>query len=656
MYKKQYVDIKSIIQTDELCNMVDIEVDTPDNTFILSNGIITHNSIGVINQLTIGASVDNARGTFKNLFDGTDSKAGMLSPSNAIIPFIGSCDGARSMLACSQIKQSIPITGNEPPLVQTGYETIMASMLTNSYIRTSPVNGKVVKITDTTIDVMIIDGKIHTVFYDPALLRSMQGQSSLNTFRPITEVGKKVKSGQILAEGKHIKNGVISIGTNLLVAIMGWKGYAFEDGYVISDKIAEQKLSSESYQEMTIYVRRDDIVKFIIDTGKDTVKGEPLIIRTSRDIEALAELDEDELIEGQIIKKSPGGKIKSIEVYPNISLKSFPLLKSNFEIFKRNKGKLPEKFFENNGGRKEFFDGIKIVFKIERVEKSIIGDKLANSHGGKGVITKIEPYENMPITPWGQPVDLILNPLAIIGRMNPSTVLEMYTGLTAKLLAHKIVKSTKDDAIKYISMVYNHLDKTDGKKILKQIISGYMQLSESDYIKYQEKIKNDGYHVPIFVPPFQTPKKDDIESALLSLGGKTKYTLKLPEYGTSTKNQVSCGYLYYKKLEAQVEGKLAARSVGRYTGGTMQPVGGKQSGGGLRIGEFDTWAIIDHGAENVLRELFGPLSDDHTTKNQIISEIIQHGEADYRDPVKSNTRDLLNMYLYGMMLDTNIKK
>jgi len=614
-------------------------------------------TIGVINQLTVDATITNARGSFKTK-DGVDDKSGMLSPNTAVIPYIGSCDGARAMLACSQTKQALPIHGNEQPLVQTGYETIMTTMLSDSYIRKSPADGTVVKISENSIHIKDITGKIHKVSVDQDKLRSLQGQSSLNILSPVVKVGQKVKVGQIMAEGKHIKDGVISVGTNLLVGIMGWKGYAYEDGYIISDRIAKQKLSSESYQEITVFISKTDSIKFINEEGKDTRKGEPLIIRTSKDIEALAGLDDDELVEGQIIKKSPGGKIVSMEIYPNISLKQFPELIPQFDIFKKKyeetKGPFPEKFFEVMGGRKEYLKGIKIVFNIERVEESIVGDKLANNHGGKGVITYIEKAENMPVTPWGQPLDIILNPLAIIGRMNPSTIFEMYTGLIGKLLAYKIVKSTKEETITYIQSIYSALDKTENQKLSKQIIKGYTSMSAAAYNRYQKKIVDDGYIVPIIIPQFQNPSKEDIEKALKLIGGQNSYHLKLPEYGKNTKNKIAIGYLYYKKLEAQSEGKLSARSVGKYRGSTMQPVAGKKAGGGLRIGEFDTWAIIDHGAENVLRELFGPLSDDHETKNQIISDIIQNGEAAYREPKRSTTRDLMNVYLHGMMLDTTI--
>jgi hypothetical protein len=54
-----------------------------------------------------------------------------------------------------------------------------------------------------------------------------------------------------------------------------------------------------------------------------------------------------------------------------------------------------------------------------------------------------------------------------------------------------------------------------------------------------------------------------------------------------------------------------------------------------------------------LSEFFGPLSDDHATKNEIISDIIHIGSAPYREAKTSPIRDLVTAYVTGMML-TNI--
>ncbi len=57
--------------------------------------------------------------------------------------------------------------------------------------------------------------------------------------------------------------------------------------------------------------------------------------------------------------------------------------------------------------------GVLKVVKVYLAVKRQIqpGDKMAGRHGNKGVISKINPIEDMPYDENGQPVDIVLNPL-----------------------------------------------------------------------------------------------------------------------------------------------------------------------------------------------------------------------------------------------------
>src|SRR5262249_57550601 len=60
------------------------------------------------------------------------------------------------------------------------------------------------------------------------------------------------------------------------------------------------------------------------------------------------------------------------------------------------------------------------------------GDRGAGGEGKKGVIAKILPLEDMPFLEDGTPVDIVLNPLGVPGRMNVGQVLETHLGWVAK--------------------------------------------------------------------------------------------------------------------------------------------------------------------------------------------------------------------------------
>ena len=70
------------------------------------------------------------------------------------------------------------------------------------------------------------------------------------------------------------------------------------------------------------------------------------------------------------------------------------------------------------------------VYVAQR-RKITIGDKMAGRHGNKGVVSKILPIEDMPFLEDGTPVDIILNPLGVPGRMNVGQVLEYHLGWLA---------------------------------------------------------------------------------------------------------------------------------------------------------------------------------------------------------------------------------
>ena len=78
--------------------------------------------------------------------------------------------------------------------------------------------------------------------------------------------------------------------------------------------------------------------------------------------------------------------------------------------------------------------GVNELVRVYVAQKRKIsnGDKLAGRHGNKGVIAKILPQEDMPFLEDGTPVDVVLNPLGVPGRMNVGQVLETHLGWVAK--------------------------------------------------------------------------------------------------------------------------------------------------------------------------------------------------------------------------------
>ena len=80
----------------------------------------------------------------------------------------------------------------------------------------------------------------------------------------------------------------------------------------------------------------------------------------------------------------------------------------------------------------------KIQIEVAQMRHVVVGDKLAGRHGNKGVISKIVPESDMPYLENGTPVDIIISPTSVLGRMNLGQLLEAHLGLAAKKLGIKI--------------------------------------------------------------------------------------------------------------------------------------------------------------------------------------------------------------------------
>ena len=83
---------------------------------------------------------------------------------------------------------------------------------------------------------------------------------------------------------------------------------------------------------------------------------------------------------------------------------------------------------------------------VAQKRRNAVGDKLAGRHGNKGVVSIIAPVEEMPFLPDGTPVDIILNPLGVPGRMNIGQVLETHLGWASSRLGFRAITPVFDGA------------------------------------------------------------------------------------------------------------------------------------------------------------------------------------------------------------------
>ncbi|PWI33764.1 DNA-directed RNA polymerase subunit beta [Vibrio albus] len=262
---------------------------------------------------------------------------------------------------------------------------------------------------------------------------------------------------------------------------------------------------------------------------------------------------------------------------------------------------------------------LKIVKVYLAVKRRIQpGDKMAGRHGNKGVISKINPVEDMPYDETGTPVDIVLNPLGVPSRMNIGQILEVHMGLAAKGIGDKINKMVKEqqELHKFREFLQKVYDLGDTRQKV-----DIASLSDDEV---RTLIKNLRGGLPIATPVFDGAPEPAIKELLklADLPESGQLTLFDGRTGDAFERPVTVGYMYMLKLNHLVDDKMHARSTGSYSLVTQQPLGGKAQFGGQRFGEMEVWALEAYGAAYTLQEMLTVKSDDVNGRTKMYKNIV----------------------------------
>jgi len=257
---------------------------------------------------------------------------------------------------------------------------------------------------------------------------------------------------------------------------------------------------------------------------------------------------------------------------------------------------------------------VKVYLAVKRRVQP--GDKMAGRHGNKGVISMIQPVEDMPFTADGTSVDIVLNPLGVPSRMNVGQVLETHLGWAAKGLGIKIGKML--EAQQKVVEIRKFLDKIYNSSGHKEDLNS---LTDKEILELAHNLTGG---VPMATPVFDGAPEEAIkymlELADLPASGQTK--LHDGRTGDAFDREVTVGYMYIIKLNHLVDDKMHARSTGPYSLVTQQPLGGKAQFGGQRFGEMEVWALEAYGAAYTLQEMLTVKSDDVNGRTKMYKNIV----------------------------------
>ncbi len=490
----------------------------------------------------------------------------IMSETTTLIPFLENDDAHRAEMGTNMMRQAVPLIKSESPIIWTWTERIIWEW-----------SWYVIK-AEEDWHVIWVDAKHISVLYNSWVKKTYElrifeksNNDMLIHQRPLVSTWYKIEKWDIMADWQSIDNWELALWKNLLVAYMPWEWFNYEDAIIISSKIMEDD-----------YYTSVHISEYFLDVRETKLWPE----QTTNDIpnvsaSKLSNLDEDGII--RVWSYVKWWDILVWKVTPKWEIELSPeerLLRAIFwdksKDVKDSSLILPPwswwKVLAVHILKREEWDNLPTwVFKqvkvfIWKTRKIEVWDKMAWRHGNKWIVSRIAPVEDMPFTEDGTPIDIILNPLWVISRMNIGQILEAHLWIAAKKLNIKVATP----------------------------ILNWINLEKIWEFMQKAWVPNDG-KVQLFDWKTWEPFKE-----------KTMVWVK-----------------YMLKLHHLVEDKIHARSVWPYSMVTQQPLWWKAQNWGQRFWEMEVWALEWYWAANILQEMITIKSDDITWRTQTYEAIVK---------------------------------
>lgn len=594
-----------------------------------------------------------------------------ISIAVSMVPFLEHDDQTRLQMASAQMRQAIHLDEFDEPLIQSGCEGMYTDY--TQFIKRAKKNGEVIYKDDKFTVVVYDDNNIDLFNIEDRKIYT----EHMDMMKTYFKLGDRFKAGDILAESVFCKDGKITIGRNLLTGVMVYYGHNYEDGIVISDRLVKEGVFSSIHFENLSFVVPSHKVLLPLKECFDENDYKPLLdvlerVRRGTPYAILKEFRYEDFYsvfnDSTILSYDKTMTITNLKIYAN-NWKSGLHQYSNYiekVIEKQNaadsvlkeilKERLPreaaEKLIKENGidmslntgkykMKKENINGVYIEMYGVYIRPVQIGDKLANRHGNKGVISQIMDHDKMPLLEDGRHMDICINPLGIISRMNIGQSFELCLGkiledLKKKLL-HTLCTDGEEKVRQQLLYFFSIIDKTKDNWYSKQFTEQLPEVIDEKFVR----------ELTLIQPPFESCKLEDLQKAAAFTDTTFKQNVYEPISKTKIINKIAVGPMYFFRLSHIAEEKLAARGIGNYAKRTLQPLGGRKNKGGQRCGEMETACLIAHDASKNLFEFLTTKSDCIDMKNRYIRQVINPGRMENEENIDMTPESvkLLNYYL-----------
>ncbi len=615
------------------------------------------------------------------------SPSQLVSPSASLIPFLEHDDANRALMGSNMQRQAVPLLRPEAPVVGTGIEE-KAARDAGAVIEAKN-SGTVEEVTGDYIKININSKKNDNIFdedagYDIYFLNSYErtNQDTCIIQKPLVNIGDKIKKNDIIADGHACENGELALGQNLLVALVPWRGYNFEDAIVISERVLqEDKLTSIHVKELSIQLRETELgpeeftrelpnvaeevitdlnENGVIRIGAKIKPGDILVgkVTPKGEVELTPE---EKLLKAIFGEKASDVRDTSLRVPPGVngividvrelSKESKRKEKIEKDIVKQVEFKVKHIEEKRNKMLLDLLNGYKMKESVADIYGRIVIRK--NSRVNDKVLEKID-YNSITVSreSFGKHYDkvkqIIKDANAAISKIRGKLGDPSLSQLHGDELPNGVIKEIKI----FIAQKRNVQvgDKISGRHGNKGVISRVVPVEDMPFME-------DGTPVDIVLNPLGVPSRmnvgqvletllgfagkrldmrfatpifngmtiDEIKEFLVKAGLKEngKTVLYDGVSGRKFDEEVTVGYMYIMKLSHMIEDKIHARATGPYSLISQQPLGGKAQFGGQRFGEMEVWALEAYGAAHMLQEMLTVKSDDVKGRSDLYEAIIK---------------------------------
>lgn len=634
--------------------------------------------------------------------------------------------GPRKIMASIELEQSIGLLHPEVPLLGTGYEP-QFGMNSSSFVQADGnylVLAKIEKFSfaknhiyyllvqnQNTFEYDIFERKPYE--YVTESYGYLYNNDKIDSFRP----GNLIKDGDTIRKTNSFDKFNNRMDGKNIYSLYVSNEYTKEDAFECSEAMKE-KMAAPLINKVSRIINDNDIplnmygndtlYKPFPNINEKVLNGLLLELRRENNDEALFAQSKDRL--QQIMISDEACSVKGIVVDIDVYCNNPELLDTN-EYFKQIKFYNDEKIRFNseivnaispiikdknnkcsyklqkiysqardvlNG--KEYlktkpFSNILIEFTILDKNELNITDKLANRDGGKGVVSKFVPVDQMPKVKIGDKivtVDLIFNTSTCINRENPGQLF----GMSVNYIADNIIRFISmnvlevDEALKIIYKFYNIVSPLQGKA-LKQFFDSVDDIElkkayiddiiESDSLNISEKPITEAMSIDklaelydefpwIKQAKMMVPQKNSngeiyyIESRRRVICAR-QYIYRLKQYGEEKFSAVSLPTTNIRNENSRSNSKKNHNTLHSKT-----PV--------KFLGEMESNDAIHLGIENTIIALMLHAASPHAT--ELYEELLigdpYNIDIKLDDKAKNRSVEILNAYLTTMGVELVFEK